>query len=98
MPRGMHKSRRLRKVFVKTPGGKNKVHYRQRKPRKATCPVEGTPLAGVPRELPAKMRNIPKSQRRPERPYGGILSSKATRSLLKQRARSLLAKLRGDSE
>ena len=29
MPRGMFKSGRLRKIFVKTPGGKTTVHYRQ---------------------------------------------------------------------
>ena len=99
MPAGKHKSRqRYRKVFVRTPGGNVKIHFRERKPSKAICAIYGTPLAGVPRERPAKMRNMPKSAKRPERPYGGVLSSKAMREIMKDKARSLLAKIRGESQ
>lgn len=84
----MHKSNTLRKVFVKTPGGKTTVHYRRRKPACAKCADTGKPLSGVPRELPRKMTNLPKSKKRPERPYGGFLSSAAMRKRLKQKARS----------
>jgi len=87
MPRGMFKSGRLRKIFVKTPGAKNVVHYRQRKPSKAVCSNCKKLLAGVPRELPAKMANLPKTKKRPERPYGGDLCSACTRKLLQQKAR-----------
>ena len=45
------------------------------------------PLSGVPRERPAKMANMPKTLKRPERPYGGVLCSKCTRELLKERTR-----------
>lgn len=95
MPRGMHKSGRLRKVFVKTPGAKTKIQYKRRKPARAKCAVYGTPLQAVPRELPAKMANMSKSKKRPERPYGGILSSRAMRELLKHKARTLLQKVKG---
>jgi large subunit ribosomal protein L34e len=87
MPRGMFKSGRLRKVFVKAPGGRTKLHYRQRKPSKAICASCKKQLSGVPRELPAKMRNLPKSAKRPERPYGGTLCSVCTRKLMQQKAR-----------
>lgn len=87
MPRGMFKSGRLRKVFVKTPGGKNVIHYRQRKPSKAVCGSCKKQLAGVPRELPSKMRNMPKTAKRPERSYGGVLCSACARALLKEKAR-----------
>ncbi|MBI2581779.1 50S ribosomal protein L34e [Candidatus Woesearchaeota archaeon] len=87
MPRGMFKSGRLRKIFVKTPGGRVTVHYRERKPSKALCASCKKQLAGVPRERPAKMRNMPKTAKRPERPYGGMLCSACTRLLLKQRTR-----------
>ena len=80
----------FRKVYVKAPGGANKVHYRKRKPQRAHCPVFGTVLPGVARELPSKMRNMPKTAKRPERPYGGVLSSKALRVLMKDKARNSL--------
>lgn len=87
MVSGRFKSRSKRKVFVKAPGNKVKVHYRQRKPQRAVCAKYGTPLVGVPRESPSKMANLPKTKKRPERPYGGVLSSKAMREKMKEKAR-----------
>jgi large subunit ribosomal protein L34e len=87
MPAGKHKSGRYRKIFVKTPGSKTTVHFRERKPSKAVCGRCKTQLAGVPRERPAKMVNMPKTHKRPERPYGGVLCSKCTRELLREKAR-----------
>ena len=88
MPRGMHKSRTLRKVFVKTPGGKTTLHYRKRKPSKAICASCKKQLAGVPRERPFKMQNMPKNQKRPERPFGGVLCSSCSRNKIKTDARN----------
>jgi len=88
MPRGMFKSRTLRRVFVKTHSGKNKLHYRRRKPSRAHCAGCGAILVTVPRELPAGMRNISKSKKRPERPYGGTLCTKCLRMMMKEKARS----------
>ena len=87
MPRGMYRSGRLRKVFVKTPGGKVHLHYRQRKPSKAVCSSCEKVLPGVPCEMPAKLRNMPKTAKRPERPYGGVLCSACMRVLFQQKAR-----------
>lgn len=87
MPRGQYKSGRFRKVFVRTPGSKSVIHYREKKPSRTICGNCKKPLAGVPRERPSKMRNMPKTAKRPERPYGGILCSICTRALLKQQAR-----------
>lgn len=87
MPRGQFKSGRFRKIFVKTPGGRVNVHYRERKPSRAICGNCQKPLAGVPRERPAKLGKMSKSARRPERPYGGVLCSACTRQLVKQKAR-----------
>ncbi len=87
MPRGMFKSGRLRKVSVRTPGSRVAVHYRERKPSKALCGSCKKQLSGMARELPSKMRNMPKSAKRPERPYGGMFCSACTRLLLKQQAR-----------
>ena len=83
----MFKSGRLRKVSVRTPGSRVVVHYRQRKPSKALCGSCKIQLSGMIRELPSVMRNMPKSAKRPERPYGGMFCSACTRVLLKQQAR-----------
>ena len=73
MPTPRQRSRSLRKVFKKAPGGRLKIHYLRRKPKKARCAGCETQLAGVPRERPVGMRKLAKTQRRPERMYGGVL-------------------------
>ena len=87
MPKGREKSGRFRKISVKTPGGKTVVHLRERKPSKAICGNCKKPLSGVPRDRPAVMAKVPKTAKRPERPYGGVLCSKCTRQLLKEQVR-----------
>jgi large subunit ribosomal protein L34e len=87
MVAGRLKSRTLRRVKKVAPGGRNIIHYERRKPKAASCPVTGEKLKGVPRELPSKMKNMPKTKKRPERPFGGVLSSKASRNILKNKAR-----------
>ena len=87
MPSGKHKSRRLRRVFVRTPGSKTTLHYRKRKPSHSRCGGCGAVLKGVARAMPAKMANLPKTAKRPTRPYGGILCSACTRILMKDKAR-----------
>ena len=87
MVSGKHKSRSLKKIYVKAPGNTVKVHYRKRKPNKIVCAVYRTPLSGVMNDLPAKMANMPKTMKRPERPYGGVLSSKAMREKMKEKAK-----------
>ena len=87
MPRGMFKSGRLRKIFVKTPGGRTTIQYKERKPSKAHCASCGKVLAGVPQGNSSAIRKVPRSARRPERPYGGIFCSACTRLQLKAKAR-----------
>ncbi|PIN77261.1 50S ribosomal protein L34e [Candidatus Woesearchaeota archaeon CG10_big_fil_rev_8_21_14_0_10_34_12] len=82
------RSRSKRRVFVKTPGSKNKIQYRQRKPKLGRCPVTGQLLKGVPRGTSSKMKNLPKTKKRPQRPYGGVLSSQAARRLIIKEARN----------
>jgi large subunit ribosomal protein L34e len=89
MPAGSRKSRTFRRVFVKTPGNRTIVHYRKRKPKRATCAKCGQILAGVPNERPYKLQNMPKTSKRPERPYGGVLCSKCMRETMIAKARAL---------
>lgn len=83
-----YRSRSKRRVFIKTPGNVVKIHYRARKPSKAICGKCGDYLNGVPRAMPNKMKNLPKTCKRPERPYGGVLCTKCMRKLFKEAARS----------
>ena len=87
MPSGMHKSGRFRKIFVKTPGGRTTVHYREQKPSKAVCGNCKKLLAGMPRERPGKLVAFSKSARRPQRPYGGVLCSACMRQKFRMTAR-----------
>ncbi len=87
MPQPRRRSRSLRKIFVKTPGGRTTVHYKRRKPKAAHCGRCGAILKGIPHERPYKMENMGKSKKRPERPYGGVLCSKCMRALFVEKAR-----------
>jgi large subunit ribosomal protein L34e len=73
------KSRTFRRVFVRTPGAKVKVHYKKRKPKIVRCAVCKKPLQGIPRLSKTKFKNLPKTKKRPQRPYGGYLCSKCSR-------------------
>ena len=88
MPAPRKRSRSLRKIFVKTPGGRTTVHYKHRKPKLARCGKCGATLKGVVRERPYKMKKMAKSKKRPTRPYGGVLCSGCMRKLFVEKARS----------
>ncbi len=75
------------KQTIRLPGGRSKVTVKQKRSSRVVCAVTGKPLQAVPQARSAKLQTISKSKRRPERPYGGVLSSKATRKLLITKAR-----------
>jgi large subunit ribosomal protein L34e len=77
---GHFKSRSIRLISVKVPGGRTVIHYKYKKPKKAHCARCKAPLAGVPRERPYKIRKMSKTQKRPERPFGGMLCSRCMRA------------------
>ncbi|MBI2651811.1 50S ribosomal protein L34e [Candidatus Woesearchaeota archaeon] len=81
------RSRRLRRLQVRVPGGRTALHYKQRKPGKAKCGRCNSLLKGVLRETSSKMSKLPKTRKRPERPYGGNLCSKCTRQEIVNKAR-----------
>jgi len=76
------RSRSLRRVYRRTPGGRTVVHFERRRPGKPVCWRCGKPLGGVPRGLPVEVRGLPKSRKRPNRPYGGYLCSTCLAELL----------------
>ena len=88
MPTPKHRSRSLRKVFKKLPGGRLGIHYERKRPKRAHCASCGRALHGVPRGLPYEFKHISKTQRRPERIYGGVMCGNCTRDILISNARS----------
>lgn len=91
MPRPMHRSRSLRRIYMKTPGGKTTIHYEKRKPSLAVCAICGKPLNGVPRLRSSKLSKLPKSLKRPERMFGGVICSRCLSILIKQTIRGSLS-------
>jgi len=83
-----HRSRTKRRVKRVAPGGKNVLHYVDRKPQKARCGSCGVDLKGVPRERPAKMRAMSKTKKRPERKFGGVLCGGCVSRMVITAARS----------
>ncbi|MFH1506665.1 MAG: 50S ribosomal protein L34e [archaeon] len=83
MPSGKHKSRSLRRVQIRMPGGNTVQKYRQRAPGKAICAGCGAQLHGIPRTKPSKAKHVPKTKKTNARPFGGNLCSKCTRAKIK---------------
>ncbi len=89
MVQGKFKSGRLRKRKVRVPGGRTVTRYLERAPKQQRCAVTGEPLHGIPRLSATKAKKAPKTLKRPERPYGGVLSSRAMRAKMAGEARLL---------
>jgi large subunit ribosomal protein L34e len=85
MVRPALRSRSLRRVKVRIPGGETVTHYEKRKPSPARCARCGRPLNAVPRLRPNRLRHLSKTSKRPERPYGGVLCAKCLAELLRER-------------
>ena len=87
MTLGKLKSRTYRRVQRKTPGAKTATHYVKSSPSPSKCTSCGAVLPGVARGRKAEMQNMPKTKKRPERPFGGVLCTKCSRKKIKLEAR-----------
>ncbi|MFH8080660.1 MAG: 50S ribosomal protein L34e [Candidatus Aenigmatarchaeota archaeon] len=83
------RSRNWKIIKVKTPGGRLAIHYRKPKPKPAKCGKCGKVLHGVPRLRGSKMRKLSKTEKRPERPFGGVLCSRCVKKFFAEKARSV---------
>ncbi len=93
MPRPSQRTHSRRKVYRRTPGGRTVIHYEKRKPNPARCALCGRPLNGVPRLRPVELRQLPKTKKRPERMFGGVLCASCLEKLLKKSIREQLARI-----
>jgi len=80
------KSRTFNRVKRRTVS-KLVTSYNKKKPQKSRCGGCGVVLKGFATNSPSKVGKQAKTQRRPERPYGGVLCSKCSREIFKKRAR-----------
>ena len=83
------RSRKFVRAHTKTPGGIVVMHYKKRKHGKAQCAQCGDYLKGVFTGPVHTMNMLSKTQKRPERPYGGVLCSRCMRKVMIEKARSL---------
>lgn len=92
MTKPRHRSRTFRRVKVRTPAGKSILHYRPRKASKQKCKDCGIVLKGVPHNTSKKLKKFSKSQKRPQRPYGGILCTRCMRKLMIIKTKEMVMK------
>ncbi len=90
MVAGRFRSRKFKRVSTKTPGGKVVLHHEKRKHAKAQCGGCGDYLKGVFTGPLHKMRSVSKTERRPQRPYGGVFCSKCMRKTMVEKAKALV--------
>ena len=77
-------SKRSAKKVLKPHG---KVIYKRDKPGKAECAHCNARLHGVPRKQGVELAKLSKTQKRPQRPFGGILCASCTSRLIKVETR-----------
>jgi large subunit ribosomal protein L34e len=81
----MRDSKSLRKVKVKAPGGHTVIRLKRKKPTYAVCKNCGEKL-NRPKLSVKKLKNLPKTKKRPERPFPE-LCSRCMREYFKSKVR-----------
>ncbi|NOZ59060.1 MAG: 50S ribosomal protein L34e [Euryarchaeota archaeon] len=85
------RSRSLKRVAKRTPGGRLVFHFRKKRPGYAKCAICKRELHGLPRGRSSEVRRLPRSRRRVSRPYGGYLCSSCMRAEIKRLVRESLS-------
>ena len=93
-----YRSRTLRRVFVKTPGGRTVLHHVKRKPAKAKCAKCSAVLSGIPNVRAKRLHSMPKTAKRPQRPYGGMFCTQCSREAMISKARTIAIQLEQSSK
>jgi len=81
------RSRSIRRRWRRTPGGRKAFTTKARKPSPAICALCRTRLHGVPRQAVGHLAKLSKTEKRPERVFGGVLCANCTRDVLVDKAR-----------
>lgn len=80
----------VRRVYRRTPGGRVVIHYDRLRKSKARCAICGKELGGVPLGRD-ELRKLPKTLKRPERMFGGVLCPSCLTLALKMVVRESIA-------
>lgn len=70
-----------------SPGGKPSRKKKSDKPSKARCALCAKVLPGVPCRSPAGLAKLAKTEKRPERPFGGVLCSPCLSQVIRDKVR-----------
>ncbi|HIE22785.1 MAG TPA: 50S ribosomal protein L34e [Candidatus Korarchaeota archaeon] len=84
--RGTRRRLKKKRVAVRTPGGKIVYHYKPKRHGPARCALCKKPLNATPTSPKSFMKKLPKSKKRPNRPYGGYLCPSCLRKVILRRA------------
>ncbi len=82
------KGARVAKKSVKTPGDRLSKARKVGKVKCARCAKCGRPLSGTSKGRVPKVRNIAKTCRHPNRPYGGNLCPTCSKAMVKAATRA----------
>ncbi|OIO20637.1 hypothetical protein AUJ17_04755 [Candidatus Micrarchaeota archaeon CG1_02_47_40] len=78
-----NRSRSVRKIYGRTPQGKSRIRYKRREKGKAhACAVSAVRLFGT-----TSQKKTSKTQKVPNRMFGGHLSAKITERIVRLRSR-----------
>ena len=81
------RSRSLRRVQRRTPGGRTVVHYEKPLPKRAHCAICKDDLHGLKRARPTVIKRLPRVKKTVQRPFGANLCSGCAREIIKWRTR-----------
>ena len=73
----------VKKKMVRVPSGETRMRVVKEKTKGARCAVCGKKLNAVPNDS-SKLRKLPKTKKRPERMYGGVLCHSCLEKKIKQ--------------
>ncbi len=79
----------MKRKKVRTPGGRNVMHWKKNKTSAPTCSVCGSLLHGMRRDDAAELANTPASQKRISRKFGGNMCASCSREAIRTRARNI---------
>uniref|UniRef100_A0A7C4FHI6 Large ribosomal subunit protein eL34 n=1 Tax=Ignisphaera aggregans TaxID=334771 RepID=A0A7C4FHI6_9CREN len=91
MVRPALRSRSYRRICKRTPSGRTVVNYERRRKTLMRCARCGAVLNGVPITDDLR-RKLPKSSKRPERIFGGVLCPNCLKRVLKSVVRGSVLK------
>ncbi len=77
-----------KRKIVKSPKKRYRVVSLRKKPNRAVCARCGAVLHGTARGTPVEIRRLTHSERRPSRPYAGVLCNRCLTRMIIENTRS----------